>query len=251
MMKILGINASHKKSGGNTQIILDHLFAGAKQNGAQFEVIRMADCDIRQCIACDSCQKRNDYGCIHDEKDDFIKVLRKFSDFDIVIYATPIYIFQMASKLKVFLERIYSRGKSNVRTFTNSNLLFHDIDRSLLCKPFVSLITSSNIERESTLNVEEYFKIFSRFMDAPHVGSIVRNGCSMLFNKDCNTIQNTHMNEVLKNIQEAGKHLASRGFISKRLEHRISGNVLPIPQAIFKLLKKTSIGRAKILEKAI
>jgi hypothetical protein len=50
---------------------------GAQQSGAETETVRLSECNIIQCIACDACQKRTDYGCVHDEKDDFLEIVNK------------------------------------------------------------------------------------------------------------------------------------------------------------------------------
>jgi len=242
------LNASHKRTGGNTQQILDSLMAGAQQCGAAIETIRLSEYDVRQCIACDACQKQSHYGCIHDEKDDFVRILETCRRADIIIYATPIYVFQISSKLKTFLERIHSRGKARIKTFSNANLLFHDIERDALCKPFVSIITADNVEKETTYGAKRYFEAYSLFMDAPHVGSIVRNGCALLFKGENNV--HSRLGEILADTQEAGKYLSINGFIPRRLEKRIGKNVLPIPSPIFNMLKRTKAGRKRILARS-
>jgi multimeric flavodoxin WrbA len=248
-MKLLALNGSHKKAGGNTQRILENFMIGAQQSGADTEIVRLSECNVIQCIACGACQKHTDYGCIHDEKDDFLEIVNKCRDADIVIYATPIYVFQMSSKLKLFLERIYSRGKSDIKTFSKANLLFHDIERDLFSKPFVSVITASNIERETTLSTERYFEAFSLFMDAPHVGSIVRNGCSLLFDNN-NNRSNRKLKKILHDTQAAGKFLSTNGFIPRPLSKLIGTSVLPLPPLFFRILKKTKLGRKGILDRA-
>ncbi len=219
---------------------------GARQCGAVVETIRLSKYDVRQCLACDACQKQSHYGCVHDEKDDFVEILEKCKNADIIIYATPIYVFQISSKLKTFLERFHSRGKASIRTFSNANLLFHDIERDALCKPFVSIITADNVEKETTYGARRYFEAFSLFMDAPHVGSIVRNGCALLFNGE-NNVYSSRLKEILADTQEAGKCLSMNGFIPKRLERLIGKNVLPIPAPLFNMLKRTKAGRKSIL----
>jgi multimeric flavodoxin WrbA len=222
---------------------------GAQQYGAETETVRLSKCNIIQCIACDACQNRTDYGCIHDEKDDFLKIVNKCRDADIVIYATPIYVFQMSSKLRIFFERIYSRGKSDVKTFSKANLLFHDIERDVFSKPFVSVITASNIERETTLSTERYFEVFSLFMDAPHVGSIVRNGCSLLFDNS-NSRSNRKLKKILHDTQEAGRFLSTNGFIPRHWSKQIGTSVLPLPLLLFRILKMTKVGRKRILDQS-
>ncbi|MGD0277949.1 MAG: flavodoxin family protein [Smithella sp.] len=248
-MKLLALNASHKKTGGNTQQIIDALMAGAVLCGAAVETIRLSKYDIRPCLACDYCQKQDHYGCVHDEKDDFVDILEKCKGADVIIYATPIYVFQISSKLKTFLERIHSRGKAGIRTFSKANLLFHDMERDVLRNPFVSIITADNVEKETTCGAKRFFEAFSLFMDAPHVGSIVRNGCALLFNGG-NNEYNGKLKEILADTQEAGKCLSVNGFIPKRLEKRISKNVLPIPVPLFNILKRTKTGRQKLLTRS-
>ncbi len=248
-MKLLALNGSHKKTGGNTQQILDNLMLGAQQSGAETDMVRLSECNIIPCIACDACQKRSNYGCAHDEKDDFLAIVNKCRDADIIIYATPIYVFQMSSKLKVFLERIYSRGKGNIKTFSKANLFFHDIEQDVFSKPFVSVITASNIERETTLSTERYFDAFSLFMDAPHVGSIVRTGCSLLF-INSNNGSDRSLEKVLYETQGAGKLLAANGFIPRHCSKRIEASVLPLPLLLFRILKKTKAGRERILARS-
>lgn len=248
-MKLLALNGSHKQVGGNTQRILDNLMLGAQESGAKTEIVRLSECNVIQCIACDACQKRTDYGCVHDHKDDFLEIVNKCRCADIVIYATPIYVFQMSSNLKIFLERIYSRGKKDIKTFSNADLFFHDIEKNVFSKPFVSVITASNVERETTLSTERYFDAFSLFMDAPHVGSIIRNGCSLLFdNSDSGT--NRNLEKILSDTQEAGKLLAANGSIPRHWSKRIGASVLPLPLFLFRILTKTKAGRERILAKS-
>ena len=245
-MNLLAINGSHKRAGGNTQLVLDNLLAGAQHCGAVTETIRLSQCDVRQCNACEACQKRTEYGCIHDGKDDFLGILQKCREADVIVFATPVYVFQMSSKLKTFLERIHGRGKATTMTFSKANLIFHDAERGIFSKPFVSVITASNLEKETTFGTESYFVAFSRFMDAPHVGSIVRTGCGLLFENDGVGL-NRRLERILSDTREAGKQLVTEGGISRRLEKRISVSVLPIPGLAFDILKRTRTGREKIL----
>jgi multimeric flavodoxin WrbA len=248
-MKLLALNGSHKKAGGNTQRILENLMLGAQQSGAETETVRLSECNMLQCIACDACQKRYDYGCIHDEKDDFLKIVNKCREADIIIYATPIYVFQMSSKLKIFLERIYSRGKSDIKTFSKANLLFHNIEQDVFSKPFISVITASNVERETTLSTERYFEAFSLFMDAPHVGSIVRNGCSILFDNN-NRRSKRKLQKILYDTQGAGKFLSENEYISRYWSKQIGTSVLPLPLLLYRILKRTKVGRERILDRS-
>ena len=116
-------------------------------------------------------------------------------------------------------------------------------------KPFISVITSSNIEKETTLSTEQYFDAFSLFMDAPHVGSIVRNGCSLLFDNN-NSRSNRKLKKILYDTQGAGRFLSENGFISRYWSKQIGTSVLPLPLLFFRILKKTKVGRERILDRS-
>ncbi len=235
--------------GGNTQIILDHLLAGAASKGAAVETIRLSTYDIRPCLACDACQRLEFYACIQDTKDDFLKILETFRSADTIVFATPIYVFHMSSRLRVFFERMYGRGKSNINTYSKTHLFFHDIDHQTLSKPFVSVITASNTEDLTTQSTELFFKTYSAFMDAPQVGSIVRNGWALL-HKEIQKEPNKKLAKILADVHFAGRQLATDGFISRKIEKRIRANVLPIPKTVFNILKRFPHTRKKILEKS-
>jgi multimeric flavodoxin WrbA len=246
-MKLLAINGSHRKTQSINQLLIDNLFMGARESGAECETLKLAELRINHRISCEWCQDKKEYSCIYDEKDDFVKIIQKTKEADILIFATPIYLFQMSSLMKTFLERYHSRGKSKIRIITRSHLIFHDFESELRTKPFVTIIVSDNIERKTTENVNTYFETFSKFMDARRVGNIIRNG-SIIF-KDATDFYAPVANEVLMNLKIAGKELALKGYITKKTENKINRDILPIPKILFAILKRIKAGKLKILER--
>jgi multimeric flavodoxin WrbA len=248
-MKLLAINGSHQKNGGINQLLIDHLFKGAIAAGGHCETIRLSKTDIKLCGACNYCQKQSEYTCIYDNKDDFLNIVSKIKDADIIIYSTPIYLFHMSSLMKTFLDRFYSRGKGDIKTITKSHLLFHNVEKNLCNKPFVSIIISDNIEKLTTENVKRYFDAFSLFFDAPHIASLVRNG-SFIFKSDSNKKKFCKkINEVLYNMELAGKNLVLNGSIPTNVKQKIRQKILPIPSLMFNVLKYLKRGRSKLLKK--
>jgi multimeric flavodoxin WrbA len=248
-LKIIAINGSAKKSGGVTQQFIDAIFEGARFMGAECETIRLSNYQINRCIACDFCQKSEDYSCIYKDKDDYEKIISKIRDSDIILYSTPVYVLQMSSLMKIFFERIYAHGKSNVREFTKSGLIFHDVDEYLKSKPFVNIIVSDNLEDETTNSIELFFKSYSKFMDSKIVGNILRKSAFIFRDDASNNKYSELKNKVLNALILSGKQLVTQGYISKNTEKAISKSILPIPKYIFTLLKKSEKGKQKLLEK--
>lgn len=54
-MKILALNGSHRGTRGHTQVLLERLAEGARAVGGDFEIVVLADLQIKACRACQTC----------------------------------------------------------------------------------------------------------------------------------------------------------------------------------------------------
>src|SRR5512145_3448668 len=98
-MKILAINGSHHGTQGHTHFLVEQLFKGATEAGADCETVTLSRLKINRCLACDQCQQPERYlQCV--QKDDVSAVFAKIAAADLLIYATPIYVFGLSSLLK-------------------------------------------------------------------------------------------------------------------------------------------------------
>ena len=55
-MKVLGLVSSPRK-GGNGQTLVENILAGAAEAGAETELIRLTDVEIKPCLDCGFCKK--------------------------------------------------------------------------------------------------------------------------------------------------------------------------------------------------
>jgi NAD(P)H-dependent FMN reductase len=257
-MKILAINASHRGDQGHTRFLIDKLFQGAASAGAACEVVTLAKLKINRCLACLQCHTDTHLlRCVYDDKDDVRTVFRKMAEADLIIYATPVYVFGMTGLLKTFLDRLNATGDSRVLRATNSGLLFHHIDHAICSKPFVTLVCCDNSENETPKNVLVYFRTFSHFMDAPQVGELVRNGGLMFgYGKDPTRERKLpKIREIYAAYEQAGRELATTGSIHKATQRKANQEIIPVPffslikQIRFKPLKKKFVERAQLLQK--
>ncbi len=249
-MKILAINGSHSGKRGYTHFLIEKIFAGAKDAGAVCEEITLAKLKINICKGCSVCNtEKHLQECIYEEKDDVAMIFNKMREADIIIYATPIYVFNMSGLLKVFLDRINATGNNKEFKLSESGLFFHHISRDIYSKPFVTLICHDNFENEMSKSVITYFKTFSKFMDAPQVGTIVRRsgklsgyGMDKEKEKEYPKIIESYMA-----LESAGKELITNGKISKKTQKIASQDIIPVP--FFSILKNFKWFKKKALEK--
>lgn len=247
-MKILAINGSHRGKRGYTHFLIDKLFQGAKNADAICEEVILADLNISMCKACGVCNtEKHLLKCIYDGKDDVAMIFDKMREADIIVYATPIYVFNMSGLMKVFLDRINATGNCNDFRLSNSGLFFHHISKDIYSKPFVTLICHDNFENETSKSVRTYFETFSRFMDAPQVGVIVRRSGKVTgYGK--NRVKEKQYPKILESynaIEKAGNELANNGKISRKTQRTASQDIIPVPffgfLKNFKAFKKKAI----------
>jgi NAD(P)H-dependent FMN reductase len=237
-VKILAINGSHRGDKGHTRYLLDLLFQGAQAAGADCEIVTLAKHKINRCIACGECHASGHaLECAYRDRDDVFSIFGKMMQAEILVYATPVYVFGMSGLLKTFLDRMYSTGNVDELMVTKSGLLFHHINHSICSKPFVSLICCDNLEDATPRNAVSYFRTFARFMDAPHVGELVRNAGKLAgYGHDPERrIRFPRLNQAYDAFVQAGGELASEGRIRPRTQRIAGQEIVPVP--FFKVLK--------------
>lgn len=100
MKKILIISSS-LRGGSNSEILAHEAEKGAKDAGKEVEFLNLKGKDIKFCIGCLSCQETGK--CVI--KDDMAEMIRKVQNADVLIFATPIYYYELSGQLKTFLDR--------------------------------------------------------------------------------------------------------------------------------------------------
>lgn len=100
MKKILVLSASPRKQ-GNSDRLSDSFITGAKEVGHFVEKIYVCDQNIKYCTGCGVCQTT--HACV--QKDDMAPILQKMVDADCIVFATPVYFYNMNAQLKTLLDR--------------------------------------------------------------------------------------------------------------------------------------------------
>lgn len=103
-MKILGINTSPRET-SNVRIALEKALDAAKSEGAEIELIDSNKLNISACQADNYC-KAHDGKCPVD--DDMQQVYRAIEEADGIIFAIPVYFFDVNAQMKLIIDRLYS-----------------------------------------------------------------------------------------------------------------------------------------------
>lgn len=97
---ILVLSTSPRK-GGNSETLADEFLRGAKEAGNQAEKICLYDQTIGFCKGCLACLKN--HRCVI--RDDADVIAQKMMAADVLVFATPIYYYEMCGQMKTMLDR--------------------------------------------------------------------------------------------------------------------------------------------------
>jgi multimeric flavodoxin WrbA len=101
MKTVLGIAGSPRK-GGNTEILVSRVLAGAAAQGATVDLVRLAELKISECDGCHACWKGR--GC--SKKDDMLSLYPKIVSCDAIVFGTPVYWYGPTALMKAFVDRL-------------------------------------------------------------------------------------------------------------------------------------------------
>ena len=135
MKKVVAFMGSPRKN-GNTATHVKEVIRGAQESGAETTIFNLYDMNIKPCQGCLACRKTGH--CVM--QDDFQDMFKYIVDADVVIFGSPVYIWQVTAQMKLLWDRlcglfdenykpryaakslimIYSQGNPNAQAFQTS-----------------------------------------------------------------------------------------------------------------------------------
>ncbi len=106
-MKIAVFNGSPRKE--NTYAMVQAFREGAEAAGHEVEEYQVGRMKISGCLGCEYCHTKGEGSCI--QKDDFEKLLPAYKEADMIVFASPIYYFNMTAQMEAAIQRVYCIGK--------------------------------------------------------------------------------------------------------------------------------------------
>jgi len=99
-MKVLGIAGSPRR-GGNTDLLLGEVMAGAASNQAEVKTIILSELNIAPCRHCDGCLKMG--RCV--VEDDMQWIHTELEEADRLVLASPIFFMGVTAQTKMMIDR--------------------------------------------------------------------------------------------------------------------------------------------------
>ncbi len=111
-MKIAVFNGSARKE--NTYAMVEAFREGAQEAGHEVEVYQVGKMKIAGCLGCEYCHTKGGGSCI--QKDDLEKIMPAYKEADMIVFASPIYYFNMTAQIEAAIQRVYCIGKPQKAT---------------------------------------------------------------------------------------------------------------------------------------
>jgi multimeric flavodoxin WrbA len=108
---VLIVNGSPRKN-GNCHYLIDFLIKGIKEYNGTPDLVNLQELKISPCDACESCLRNKSKGCI--KHDDMIDLYTKIKNSSSIVFASPIYWFNISAQTKLFIDRLYAIHESGL-----------------------------------------------------------------------------------------------------------------------------------------
>ncbi len=137
---------------GTSALLADKFIEGAKEAGHDVFRFDAAFKDIHDCIGCETCNKKGN-GCVF--KDDMEELNPHLLEADVIVFASPIYYYNINAQVKSVIDRFYAN---------NSALQGN--------KKAALLLTMADNSTESAAGSEVFFKHYTNYMKWENLGVI-------------------------------------------------------------------------------
>ena len=102
MSKKVVVLSPSLRTNSNSESLAKSFVEGAKEAGNEVKYISLKNKDIRFCIGCLACQKTGH--CVI--KDDVADIMNSVLEANVVVWATPIYYYEMSGQMKTLIDRL-------------------------------------------------------------------------------------------------------------------------------------------------
>jgi len=102
VQKIIALNGSPREK-GSTAALVNEIFKAAGERGAEVKSYYLNGMNIKGCQSCYACKAHG--RCVL--KDDMQEVYDEITSASGIVFATPVYMWQMTGQLKIAMDRLY------------------------------------------------------------------------------------------------------------------------------------------------
>jgi multimeric flavodoxin WrbA len=219
-MKVLAFNGSPKMEKGNTALILNPFLDGARQAGAEVELLYTSNLDIHPCLGDFNCWLKTPGQC--HQQDDMQLIHPKLREADVWVFASPVYVWGISGPLKNLMDRIIP--------LVEPTICLHDGHCSHPLRPDtkrakIALVSNCGFwEMDNFDPLLAQFHALCRIVGFEFAGALLRPAGPLLA---AMLEMGAPVDDVLEAARDAGRQLVRSGAISARAQQIVSRDLMP------------------------
>jgi len=217
-IRILAIQGSPRPKVSNTELLLNEFLRGAQGEGAETETIYLKEKDIHPCVGCYTCWTKTPGVCVF--KDDMPELLNKVKGCDILVYATPLYNYNMTALMKAFQERLLPLLDPHL---VKKEGTYHHPQRFNVNRKMVLISTCGFPEISHFDALRHVFHIMDSNGEVPLVGELLVPAAEAVLKQE---YMRERAQGILKAVRRAGIEVIRDGRVSKETESKIQAEVI-------------------------
>lgn len=208
-MKVLLLCANPRKI-GYTQRLIDLFLQGLRETPAKTTSVDLTRMNILPCVGCFHCRLVTPGECVL--SDDMRGLLERVLDADVIVCATPIYYYSMASALKLFFERTFPLTRegfsASARGVLRNNIRYPGRWKG---KRLITLVTGALKDLEAFRPANETFQLIAEGLDLDLGGQLTRPECYLL---DYSLSKPKTLKKIEAAFIQAGREAGNAGRLS-------------------------------------
>jgi multimeric flavodoxin WrbA/putative sterol carrier protein len=217
-IRILAIQGSPRPKASNTEVLLKEFLKGAQDEGADIETIYLKEKNIHPCVGCYTCWTKTPGVCVF--KDDMPELLDKVKGCDILVYATPVYNYNMTALMKAFQERLLPLLDPHL---VKKEGTYHHPQRFPVNRKMVLISTCGFPEASHFDALRHIFHMMESNGEIPLVGELLVPASEAVLKQE---YLRDRVKGILKAVHRAGTEVVRDGRVSKETESRIQESLI-------------------------
>jgi len=239
-MKILAFNGSPRMDKGNTDRILQPFLEGMRDAGATTVTLYLKKMKIKPCQGCYSCHWLTPGEC--KLKDDMQQVLPLMDAADIIVFASPLYVFTVSSYMKVLLDRLMVLGDLKLEFV--DNLTVHPPRNPERKWKWILVSNAGFPEQEHFDPMVDLFRRFARAIGGGRYVTLTETICKSMGELLAVKPLQPGFEWFFQACRKAGREVVEQGAIQKKTRKILDRPLLDISPREFVDLANANIEKA-------
>lgn len=211
--KALIIDGGMRSAGySKTELLARRFEKGLVDSGVHVDYIKLKSYKINDCLGCYSCWTKTPGVCVH--KDDMPELLLKYREADLLVFASPLFVFSVTAVLKRFLDRLIPTLEG--RILDDNGVAHHPLRYPSDPHKGVVVISAAGFPQIQN-NYEGFLSLFRNFSrhgdNLTLLGELILPGAELM----SVPVFSDHRKKVQEACYQAGQAVVKSGLISQQL----------------------------------